>query len=116
MEPSAQDVSIAVAKEAGDEQDEAVRNVKHCLKQLNEEQVWWRPAASMNSIANLILHVCGDVRQWITSGIGRAEDTPNRPTEFSEQGAFAKAKLPRRLDLALAEALTFVVTRKRLST
>ena len=106
MEPTAQDVAAAVAKEADDELDGAVRRIKHCIKQLNEEQVWWRPAAAMNSIANLILHVCGNVRQWITSGIGGAEDVRNRPTEFSEQGSIAKDELLRRLDVAVAEAKT----------
>ncbi len=104
MEPTAQDVAAAVAKEAGDELDGAVRKIEHCMKQLNEEQVWWRPAASMNSIANLILHVCGNVRQWITSGIGGAEDARNRPTEFSEQDSIARDELLRRLDVAVAEA------------
>lgn len=116
MQPTPQDVADAVGKEAGDELESAAGRIKHCLAQLQDEQIWRRPTPSMNSIANLILHVCGNVRQWITSGIGRAEDTPNLPTEFSEQGSFAKAELLRRLDVALAKAPNFVVTRKRLST
>ena len=42
---------------------EGMRKVEHCVRQLNEEQVWWRPHASMDSIANLLLHLCGNVRQ-----------------------------------------------------
>ena len=67
MEPAAQDVVASVAKEASDELDEAVQTIKHCLNQLSDEQIWWRPAASMNSIGNLLLHVGGNLRQWITS-------------------------------------------------
>ena len=104
MEPSAQDIATAVAKEACDELDAAVRKTKHCLNQLTDRQVWWRPSESMNSIANLILHVCGNVRQWITSGIGGADDTRDRPKEFSERGPVAKDELLRRLDVAVAEA------------
>ena len=104
MTLAAQDIAAAVAKEADDELDDAVRKIKHCLKQLNDEQVWWRPAASMNSIGNLILHVCGNVGQWITSGVGHAEDTRDRPKEFSEQGPIEKDALLLRLDVAVAEA------------
>lgn len=104
MEPTAQDVAATVAKEAGDELDDAVQRIKHCMKQLNEEQVWWRPAASMNSIGNLLLHVGGNVRQWITSGVGGAEDERDRPMEFAEHGPIAKDELLRRLDVTVAGA------------
>ena len=104
MEPTAQDIAAAVAKEASDELDGAVRKIKHCLRQLSDDQVSWRPAASMNSIANLILHICGNVRQWITSGIGGAEDVRDRPNEFSAQGTLAKDELLRCSDSAVAEA------------
>lgn len=104
MEPTARDIFAAVAKEAGDELEGAVRKITHCLDQLTDEQVWWRPSASMNSIANLILHVCGNVGQWITSGIGGVEGKRDRPKEFSEQGPIEKDELLRRLDVAVAEA------------
>lgn len=106
MPPTAEDVAGTVAKEAGDELDDAVRKIRHCLKQLSDEQVWWRPAASMNSIANLVLHLCGNVRQWITAGVGDAEDNRDRPKEFSERGPMLKEELLRRLDAAVGEAKT----------
>ena len=104
MEPTAQEVAGAVVNEAGDELEAAVSKIDHCLKQLSDEQVWWRPPASMNSVANLILHLCGNVRQWITSGIGGAEDMRDRPKEFSEQVRIAKDELLRRLDQTVSEA------------
>jgi Protein of unknown function (DUF1572) len=78
--------------------------IKHCLGQLSDEQVWWRPAESMNSIGNLILHLCGNVRQWIVAGIGGESFMRQRPLEFAERGPIPKSELLRRLDQVLAEA------------
>src|ERR1700694_3711258 len=41
-----------------------------CLEQLSEQEIWWRPNDASNSIGNLVLHVCGNMRQWIISGLG----------------------------------------------
>jgi hypothetical protein len=77
---------------------ECVKKIKHCLGQLSDEQVWWRPHDSMNSIANVVLHLCGNVRQWIISGVGGEPDIRDRPKEFSDRSCLAKAELIRRLD------------------
>ena len=52
----------------------------------------------MNSIANIILHLCGNLRQWIVSGIGGEPDIRDRPKEFLERSSMPKAELIRRLD------------------
>ncbi len=105
MKPRALDLAAAVTGEAANELDSALKRIEHCLSQLTEDQLWWRPQDSMNSIANLILHLSGNVRQWITAGIGGAKDTRNRPKEFSEKGPIAKDELLRRLSLAVSEAI-----------
>lgn len=64
---------------------EGMRKIEHCVGQLSSEQVWWRPRDDMNSIANLMLHLAGNVRQWIISGVGGAQDVRNRPAEFSDR-------------------------------
>lgn len=104
MKPTAKEITTAATKAATDELDGAVKTIEHCLNQLTDEQVWWRPAAEMNSIANLILHVCGNVAQWITSGVGGVEDTRDRPKEFSEQGPIDKHELLQRLTVTVVEA------------
>lgn len=78
--------------------------ILHCVNQLSEEQMWWRPHESMNSIANVILHLCGNLRQWITSGVGGEEDVRRRSEEFSERGPIPKAELIRRLNEVVAGA------------
>jgi hypothetical protein len=97
-------VGRAYLEEACRQLAEATSKIKHCLNQLNDDQVWWRPTPSQNSIANLLLHLCGNVRQWIISGVGGEGDIRRRPDEFSEQGPIAKAELISRLDRVVQEA------------
>src|SRR5262245_12614016 len=73
------------------------KRIVHCLDQLNDAQLWWRPHESMNSIANLILHLCGNIEQWILSGVGGALDIRDRPQEFSERVPIPKEQLVQRL-------------------
>jgi uncharacterized damage-inducible protein DinB len=51
---------------------------------LDDEQVWRRPNESSNGVGNLLLHMAGNVRQWIVSGVGGAEDGRDRASEFAE--------------------------------
>src|SRR5437879_13919056 len=59
---TADDLAAAVGSEAGNELTSALAKIKHCLGQLTDEQVWWRSRPSLNSIGNLILHLCGNSR------------------------------------------------------
>jgi hypothetical protein len=67
-------------------------------------QIWQRESEAMNSIGNLVLHLCGNLRQWIVAGIGGEEDVRQRPKEFSERGPIPKLELLRRLDETVAQA------------
>src|SRR5436853_7764032 len=87
------DLARAVAAEAAQELKNALARIKHCVKQLSDEQIWWRDTPAMNSIGNLILHLCGNVRQWIIAGLGDATDTRNRHAEFAERGPIPRAEL-----------------------
>lgn len=93
----------ALVDAACNELDAALTKIRHCLDQLSDEQVWWRPDEAMNSPANLLLHLCGNLRQWVVSGIGGAPDTRDRPREFSHRGPISKEALCQRLEAAVAE-------------
>ncbi len=103
-QPTVEALAAAVGKEAGDELDGALRKIKHCVNQLDDAQLWWRQSDDMNSIANLILHLCGNVRQWIIAGVGGTEDARNRPQEFAERGTLSKAALIDRIESTVTEA------------
>jgi hypothetical protein len=83
---------------------EGMRKVEHCVRQLNEEQVWWRPTRQQNSVANLMLHLAGNVRQWIVGGVGGARDVRNRPEEFADRSELPKGNILSMLRSAVREA------------
>jgi hypothetical protein len=90
------------------ELQQAAKKIAHCLNQLTDSQVWWRPDDSQNSIGNLILHLCGNLRQWVVSGLGGAQDMRDRPREFSERRSIPRTELLSRLDAAVTEATTIL--------
>ena len=104
MPPTAEDVARAVIHESRLCLDGCVDRIRHCLDQLSDEQVWWRPREGLNSIGNLVLHLTGNVRQWIVAGIGGATDIRHRPQEFAEAGPIPKDELLRRLADVVAQA------------
>ena len=74
-----------------------------CLDELSEEQIWWRPNESSNSIGNLLLHLNGNVRQWILQSIGGIENVRDRDSEFSQRTAIPAAELRAALDATLRQ-------------
>jgi uncharacterized damage-inducible protein DinB len=75
-----------------------------CLEQLSPEQIWWRANAASNSVGNLVLHLAGNVRQWIISGLGGAPDVRQRDLEFIERGPLPRRILVSRLRKTVEEA------------
>ena len=71
---------------------------------LDDEQVWRRPNESSNGVGNLLLHMSGNVRQWIVSGVGGAEDRRDRASEFAARDSVSKAELIDLLKTTLDEA------------
>jgi uncharacterized damage-inducible protein DinB len=67
--------------------------IERCLERLNDDQIWWRPNEQSNSIGNLVLHLCGNARQWIVSGVGESSDSRNRDAEFAQRDVVARAEL-----------------------
>lgn len=103
MQQDATALAALIGKEASHEFGDAVAAIRHCFNQLNVDQVWWRPDEKMNSVANLVLHVCGNMHQWIVAGVGGARNTRRRQREFDERGPFDKADLLQKLDDTLHE-------------
>ena len=78
--------------------------IERCLGLLNDEQIWWRANAESNSIGNLLLHLSGNVRQWIVVGLGGAADTRDRDSEFAQREVISQSDLVARLTQTLEEA------------
>ncbi|MCU0448650.1 MAG: DUF1572 domain-containing protein [Bernardetiaceae bacterium] len=77
--------------------------IHRCLGLLTEAEVWQRPNPSLNSAGNLVLHLCGNARQWILHGIGGRADHRQRQAEFDERGPVPTPLLLAQLDQLLAE-------------
>ena len=77
--------------------------IERCLERLSDEQIWWRPNDESNSIGNLVLHLCGNARQWIVCGVGGAADGRDRDAEFAQREAIARGELVALLRTTLSD-------------
>lgn len=73
--------------------DESTRMVHKSLEFLSEEDLWTKPNAELNSVGNLLLHICGNMAQYGISALGGKTDRRNRDKEFSATGGMDKAAL-----------------------
>jgi hypothetical protein len=78
--------------------------LRRCVEGLSDEQVWWRPNDASNSIGNLILHLNGNVRQWLVASFKRLDDHRDRPAEFRERQLIAASALLEKLGTTMKEA------------
>lgn len=77
--------------------EEYLPKIERCLEKLPDEQIWWRPNPESNSIGNLLLHLSGNARQWIVSGLGAERDARERDKEFNERAIIPREELLTRL-------------------
>ena len=84
--------------------------IERCLEKLTDEQIWWRANEELNSIGNLILHLCGNARQWIICGVGDQPDHRNRDSEFEQREIIAREELLTLLRSTLSEVETTLRT------
>ncbi len=75
--------------------DESTRMVIKSLAEVSADDLWRKPNGHLNSIANLILHVCGNITQYVISSVGETEDLRNRNIEFSQESGYSKEDLLR---------------------
>lgn len=78
--------------------------VRSCIESLTDDQVWWRPNEASNSIGNLVLHLNGNVQQWLVASFERLEDRRNRPAEFAERQLVPSVTLVEMLGSTLQRA------------
>jgi uncharacterized damage-inducible protein DinB len=67
--------------------------IERAVAPLNDADVWWRPNEQSNSIGNIVLHLCGNVTQWIIGGVGGRPTARNRQQEFDERQPLPKSEL-----------------------
>lgn len=85
-----------------------LERIARCLDEITEEQVWQRPNANSNSIGNQVLHLCGNITQWVIAGLGGAPDNRARDEEFAATGGVGKAELLARLTEVIEKSETVI--------
>jgi uncharacterized damage-inducible protein DinB len=84
--------------------DDYLPKIERCLERLTDEQVWWRASERSNSVGNILLHLEGNLRQWVVSGAGGARDARVRDREFAERRLVPREELLGALRAAVSEA------------
>src|SRR6185503_5010386 len=88
--------------------NENTPKIVSCMSELGEDEIWKRPNNVSNSIGNLVLHLCGNITQYIISSLSEAEDTRERDKEFSTNGGYLKSELINKLKATVEKAITVI--------
>lgn len=84
--------------------EQSFPRLRKCIQLLPDAELWHRPNAETVSAGNLVLHLCGNMRQWICSGLGGEPDHRKRAHEFTEPGPFPQSVLLEKLDTTERDA------------
>ena len=93
---------------AAEKLDQLAGQIETCLGKLTPDQIWMRGTENQNALGNLVLHLNGNVRQWILSGIGGAPDNRIRDEEFAARGGKGAEALGRLLRGTVDEAVAVI--------
>ncbi|MGQ0646253.1 MAG: DUF1572 family protein [Gemmatimonadaceae bacterium] len=77
--------------------------IRTAIMAMPEDRLWWRPNEDSNSAGNLVMHLAGNVRQWIVSGVGGGPDVRRRDVEFATRGGISAEALVDHLERTLSE-------------
>jgi uncharacterized damage-inducible protein DinB len=78
--------------------------LRECVGSLTDQQIWWRPNPASNSVGNLLLHLNGNVRQWLVTSFNKHKDSRDRPAEFNQREQIPGSALLAQLGATLQEA------------
>jgi uncharacterized damage-inducible protein DinB len=73
--------------------EESYDRIYRCLSLVRDEDLWRQLHPNVPSIGNMILHLSGNARQWILSGLGERPDNRERDLEFVPQPNIKKSEL-----------------------
>ena len=85
-----------------------VGRIEMCVDRLTPEQLWMRHSENENAVGNLMLHLAGNVRQWILTGVGGAPDHRDRDSEFAAREGIGAQELKARLRSTVDEAAVLI--------
>ncbi|MFH0881447.1 MAG: DinB family protein [bacterium] len=95
--PGSAYLTEAIAEEAVAKLETYLEWLDHAVGMLDAETLWSRPSANLNSVGNLLMHLEGNVRQWMLHGLGGEADHRERDLEFTTEGGISGAELLKKL-------------------
>ena len=108
MNRSEADIQTEVIQNAIYRIEESMRMIGKCFEKLTEEDIWQRPNDSSNSIGNIILHLCGNIRQYAISSLGGETDIRERDKEFDARSGWHKSNLFKMLEDTTTRAIEVI--------
>jgi uncharacterized damage-inducible protein DinB len=93
---------------SADKLEQLQGRIQDCLARLTPEQVWARGCDNENAVGNLILHLSGNIRQWIGSGVAGLPDNRQRDAEFDARGEVAPAELGELVKIRVADVVSII--------
>ena len=87
---------------------ESVRMIDKSLVLISDEEMWHKPNSKLNSLANLLLHLSGNIRQYIISSLGENADLRERDKEFTVTSGKGKQELLQDFKDTVQEALDII--------
>lgn len=89
-------------------QEESLLRITSCLNMMTEEHIWFSPNDHVNSVGNLVLHLCGNIRQYIISTFYEQSDVRERDLEFSSHQSHNRDQLKQKINETIIEAVEIV--------
>ncbi len=99
-----QELAWKFVRFSGEKLAQFTERIGDCLGRLSEDQIWSRGSDNENAVGNLVLHLCGNLRQWIGYGVAGLADVRKRDAEFEARGNVPADELRRRLETVVGEA------------
>ena len=99
-----EEIDRVFLKYSSDKLTQLASRIATCLDKLDGDSIWSRNSENENAVGNLVLHLCGNIRQWIGFGVGGQPDIRVRDREFQARSGLTAADLKGRLEVTIAEA------------
>ena len=87
---------------------ESYHKIASCMQLLSEAEIWFSPNVQLNSVGNLVQHLCGNITQYILSTLGGATDNRNRDAEFAISGTKTKQVLLQDLQEVIDKSIAII--------
>jgi len=88
--------------------EQLLSRIRDCVGKLSHDEIWARGHENENAIGNLLLHLNGNLQQWILHGVGGAPDTRVRDAEFAARSGQDPSELIHRLESTVREVTTLL--------